>query len=303
MKNYRLLVAVLSIALTFATVSCDDFDKGHYYYNDDNRPFSLEYVNGLLIQWGSDDLDPDVKEAVQEIVESMVYVPSGTFKMGSNKKEDEKPRHDVSLSWFYMAKVTVTQKQWTAIMGEENPLWSEDFGKGEDYPANFISYEQAQEFINRLNKYAGLTYKMLYGMQFRLPTEAEWEYAACGGRVSDGHTYIVDDYIYSGSDNADLVAWYRGNANGKMHISGELEPNRLGLYDMSGNVWEWCSDYYGGYTSGNSDNPTGPATGTKRVVRGGSFSYESDFCRCKARNSLPEKNQSVSVGLRLAVSK
>ncbi len=285
MKTKTLLLA---IALCCVVVSCErdpDFVKGQYLYENQE----LTYVNGLLIQWGSDDLSVDVKDAVWEIVTSMVYVNGGTFSMGSENTvyPNEHPVHNVTLSDYYLAKVTITQKQWDAIMGE-NSLWSENYGKGDNYPANFISYEQAKQFIKRLNDYSGL--------KFRLPTEAEWEYAACGGQQSQG-------YSYSGSNDANMVAWHRGNANGAMHPVAKRVPNELGLYDMSGNVWEWCSDWYGIYPTESVTNPTGPATGSKRVVRGGSFTYDAEFSRCKTRNYLPETNQSLAVGLRLAISK
>jgi formylglycine-generating enzyme required for sulfatase activity len=294
MKNKIVICLVLSVLLAGIYVSCErdpQFVKGEYTY-ENNR---LNYINGLLIQWGREDLSDDVKDAVREIVTSMVFVDGGTTSIGSYNNSgfppEENPIHHVSLSDYYMSKVTINQKQWTAIMGE-NPLWDESYGKGDDYPANFTSYQQAQQFIDLLNQYSGL--------KFRMPTEAEWEYAACGGKHSD-------DYTYSGSNDADQVAWHRDNANGTMHPSAKLKANSLGMYDMSGNVWEWCSDWYGSYTGDDANNPiannpTGPASGTKRVVRGGSFTYEAKYCRCKARNCLPETNQSLAVGLRLAIS-
>lgn len=287
MKNKIVICLVLSVLLAGISVSCErdpQFVKGEYTY-ENNR---LNYINGLLIQWGREDLSDDVKDAVREIVTSMIRVDGGTFTMGANNglSSDENPAHNVFLFDYYMAEVTVTQKQWTAIMGE-NSLWNESYGKGDDYPANFISYQQAQQFIDLLSQYSGL--------KFRMPTEAEWEYAACGGK----HSY---DYTYSGSNDADQVAWHRDNASGTMHPSAKLKANSLGMFDMSGNVWEWCSDWYGSYTGEYANNPTGPASGTKRVVRGGSFTYEAKYCRCKARNCLPEANQSLAVGLRLVIS-
>lgn len=282
------LYILLTIVLSCVVFSCErdpQFVKGQYHYENQE----LIYVNGLLIQWSSDDLSDDIKDAVREIVASMIFVKGGSFTMGSNNSlsfPDELPTHSVTLSDYYLAKVPITQKQWAAIMGE-NPLWSENYGKGDDYPANFISYGQAKLFIERLNEYSG--------MQFRMPTEAEWEYAACGGQSSN-------NYTYSGDNNVNAVAWYRDNAYGKMHLPASLKPNELGLYDMSGNVWEWCSDWYGNYSSVNVTNPTGPSTGTKRVVRGGSFTYEAVYSRCKTRNCLSENNQSLAVGLRLALT-
>lgn len=289
MKTKVLSTILLAVILSLTTVSCErdpEFVKGQYQYENQE----LTYVNGLLIAWSSNDLSDEIKDAVRDIVASMVFVEGGTFTMGSDNATfpDEQPTHRVTLSDFYLAKVTVTQKQWSAIMGE-NPLWSENYGKGDNYPANFTSYEQAKLFIERLNEYSG--------MQFRMPTEAEWEYATCGGKYSQSTSYT-----FSGSNDVNEVAWHRDNAGGTMHPVAKLKPNELGLHDMSGNVWEWCSDWYGNYPSESLTNPTGPSTGTKRVVRGGSFTYEAVYSRCKTRNCLSETNQSLAVGLRLAVS-
>lgn len=281
-------VILIVIGLLGPFVSCErdpEFVKGQYRYENEE----LTYINDLVVQWGSDELSDDVKNAVREIVTSMTFIEGGIFTMGSSGDaffSDEQPAHRVTVSDFYIANVTVTQKQWEALMGT-NILWNDNFGKGDDYPANFVSYDQALLFISRLNKCSGL--------KFRLPTEAEWEYAAIGGRKSKG-------YDYSGSDEADNVAWHRGNAGSKMHPSSQLAPNELGLYDMSGNLYEWCSDWYGDYTQANETNPIGPLMGNKRVVRGGSFTYDAEFSRCKARNRLSETNQSVAVGLRLVIS-
>ena len=292
MKTETFLSRVLTIVLFLVAASCDrgpQFVKGQYIYENQE----LTCLNDLIIEWDSDNLSDDIKDVVREIVASMTFVKGGSFTMGSNdiySFSDEQPTHTVSLSDYYIAKVTITQKQWTTIMGKENPLWSDSYGKGDNFPANFISFEQAKQFVSRLNTYSGL--------QFRLPTEAEWEYAACGGKQYNDYIYI-----YSGSDIVSTVAWYRDNANGIMHPVATLAHNDLGLYDMSGNVWEWCSDWYGSYATNSVTDPVGPTSGTKRVVRGGSFSYEARYSRCKTRNCLPETNQSFAVGLRLALSK
>lgn len=289
MKKINPIAIVVLLLLSISSISCEkdpDFVKGQYLYQNQE----LICLNELLIQWSSDDISEDVKDAVREIVATMVLVQGGTFTMGTDDEyssPDEQPVHKVTLSDYYLANVTVTQKQWAAIMGD-NTLWDESYGKGDGYPANFISFEEVNHFIQKLNEYSGL--------RFRLPTESEWEYAACGGRHSQG-------FLYSGSNVPDEVAWHRGNADYKMHLSALLRPNELGLYDMSGNVWEWCSDYYGSYSTDDVTNPTGPATGTKRVVRGGSFTYDADYARCKARNCIAETNHSLAVGLRLAISK
>lgn len=292
MKIRFYLSIILTILFACVVISCEreSFNKGQYRY--DNQEL-IRIENGLMIQWGSDTLSDEIKDAVREIVTSMVYVDKGAFIMGTEYNPifpDESPAHVVSLSDFYLGKVVVTQKQWRTIMGE-NPLWNKSYGKGENYPANFVSFIEAKQFIHKLNEYSGL--------QFRMPTEAEWEYAACGGAFS--HFYD-STFIYSGSDVADFVAWHRDNSNGTMHPVATLDPNQLRLFDMSGNVWEWCSDWYGPYMDDEATDPIGPPSGTKHVVRGGSFTYEPVYARCKARNSLSETNQSLAVGLRLAIS-
>lgn len=293
MRTTKYILVISTLILSCIIISCDTdpyIKPGNYYYYYGN----LDKINGMPIQW-SEDVSNEVKDAVLEIVANMLSVRGGDFEMGANDPTyvEEMPAHTVTLSSYYISATTVTQKQWTAIMGNENPLWSESYGKGDDYPANFVSYEQAKQFIAVLNNYSGL--------KFRMPTEAEWEYAACGGNEHQG-------YIYSGSNNANEVAWHRGNADGKMHPVATLSPNKFGfgwhdkgLYDMSGNVWEWCSDWYGSYSASSATNPTGPATGKKRVVRGGSFTYDAEYARCKARNYLSPNNQSLAIGLRLAM--
>jgi len=204
----------------------------------------------------------------------MVFVSGGTFQMGSNDDEaedDEKPVHEVFVSSFYISKYEITQKQWTAVMGS-NP----SFFKGDYLPIESVSWEDCQRFIGELNK--------ITGKRYRLPTEAEWEYAAKGGNRSRG-------FKYSGSDNVDEVAWYGGNSNGKTHPVGRKRPNELGLFDMSGNVWEWCADWYDEnyYQNSPRNNPGGPSSGEARVLRGGSWIYNYRSCRTSNRDGyLPD---------------
>ena len=161
---------------------------------------------------------------------NMVFVQGGSFQMGSNNgQSDEKPVHSVTVSDFYIVKYEVTQKEWRDIMGSNPSKW-----KGDNLPVEKVSWDDVQTFIKKLNAKTGLNY--------RLPTEAEWEYAARGGNKSNG-------YKYSGSNDIGSVAWYASNSGSKTHSVGQKKPNELGIYDMTGNVWEWCNDWYGDYSS------------------------------------------------------
>ena len=199
----------------------------------------------------------------------MVWVSGGTFTMGATSEQgsdawdSEKPAHSVTLSGYYIGKYEVTQAQWKAVM-EDNPSRF----KGDNLPVEQVSWNDVQEFIRKLNQ--------LTGKKYRLPTEAEWEYAARGGGNSRG-------YKYSGSDNIGSVAWYDGNSSSKTHPVGTKSPNELGIYDMSGNVYEWCSDWYGSYNSSSRRNPKGPAGGSYRVIRSGCWHFNARFCRVSHR--------------------
>jgi formylglycine-generating enzyme required for sulfatase activity len=219
----------------------------------------------------------------------MVYVEGGTFTMGATSEQgsdaysDERPTHSVTVSDFYIGKYEVTQAQWRAVMGS-NP----SYFTGDNLPVKQVSWDDIQEFITKLNTMTGKT--------FRLPTEAEWEYAARGGNKSKG-------YKYSGSNTLDNVAWYTNNSGGKTHPVGQKQPNELGLYDMSGNVWEWCQDWYGSYSSSSQTNPTGPSSGSCRVLRGGSWDRNARRCRVSYRDgrTFPDY-RSYDSGFRLACS-
>ena len=217
----------------------------------------------------------------------MVEVRGGTFRMGATSEQGsdaydwEKPVHSVTLSGYYIGKTEVTQALWKAVMGS-NPS---EF-KGDDLPVERVSWYDCQEFIRELNA--------LTGQNFRLPTEAEWEFACRGGNNSRG-------YKYSGSNYIDNVAWYDGNSEDKTHPVATKLPNELGLYDMSGNVWEWCSDWNGKYSSGAQTNPKGPYDGSYRVIRGGSWIFSVGYCRSSRRyNDIP-MYRNYCFGLRLAL--
>ncbi len=225
---------------------------------------------------------------LNKLINNMVYVSGGTFTMGATSEQgseawdNEKPTHSVTLSSFYLCKYEVTQALWRAVMGN-NPS---NF-KGHNLPVESVSWNDCQTFISRLNS--------LTGKNFRLPTEAEWEYAARGGNRSR-------DYKYSGSNVLSDVAWYYDNSGYKTHPVGSKSPNELGFYDMSGNVYEWCSDWKGAYSSSSQTNPAGPSSGSYRVYRGGSWVNGAQGCRSSTRDNCSPDNRYSNLGLRLALS-
>ena len=213
----------------------------------------------------------------------MIPVQGGTFQMGSNDGEDdEKPVHNVTLSSYYIGQTEVTQALWKAVMGSNPSHFKGDLQR----PVENVSWEDCQKFIQKINR--------LTGLQFRLPTEAEWEYAARGGNKSRG-------YLYSGSNNLDVVAWYDKNSGLKPHPVGTKSPNELGLYDMSGNVYESCQDWYDGYSYNSQTNPTGPSSGTHHVSRGGGWAHGFWGSRVSYRSFSDPKEPSSGCGLRLAL--
>ena len=218
----------------------------------------------------------------------MIKVEGGTFSMGATSEQEydalscEKPVHSVTLSDYYIGETEVTQELWEAVMGS-NPSY---FEGDNQRPVENVSWNDCQKFIKKLNR--------LTGKEFRLPTEAEWEYAARGGKYSRG-------YKYSGSDNADEVAWYDSNSGSKTHTVKTKKDNELGLYDMSGNVWEWCNDWWGCYQSNSQTNPTGPSEGESRVLRGGGWCYFDMGVRVSRRDYLTPGYRHIIIGLRLAL--
>ena len=225
---------------------------------------------------------------LNKLINNMVYVSGGTFTMGGTSEQgndaydDEKPTHSVTLSSYYICKYEVTQALWRAVMGS-NP----SYFKGDNLPVECVSWNDCQTFINRLNSYTG--------RNFRLPTEAEWEFAARGGNYSR-------HYKYSGSNYIGDVAWYDGNSGSRTHPVGTKQANELGLYDMSGNVYEWCSDWYGSYSSYSQSNPTGATSGSYRVERGGSWYGDARYCRSSDRDDFAPGDSNCYLGLRLVLS-
>ena len=219
---------------------------------------------------------------LNKLINNMVYVSGGTFIMGGDESSDQTPTHSVTLSSYYICKYEVTQALWRAVMGSNPSKF-----KGDNLPVEQVSWNDCQTFINRLNNYTG--------RNFRLPTEAEWEFAARGGNYSR-------HYKYSGSNHIDDVAWYTDNSGNRTHPVGTKQANELGLYDMSGNVWEWCSDWYGSYSSYSQSNPTGATSGFGRVERGGNWCGLARYCCSSHRSYYAPGNSFDDLGLRLVLS-
>ena len=217
----------------------------------------------------------------------MVPVKGGTFTMGSTSEQgddyydDEKPTHRVTVGDYYIGKFEVTQELWEAVMDT-----NQSYFKGKKLPVENVSWVDVQEFLTKLNK--------ITGENFRLPTEAEWEFAARGGNKSRG-------YKYCGSSGIDNVAWYTMNSGYKTHPVGQKSPNELGLYDMSGNVWEWCQDWYDTYSEDSQTNPKGASKGLTRVLRGGGWLISSRSCRVSMRSSYNPIRTYNDTGFRLAL--
>ena len=219
----------------------------------------------------------------------MVYVSGGTFTMGATSEQGsdayywEQPAHSVTLSGYYIGKYEVTQALWKAVMGSNPSSF-----KGDNLPVENVSWNDVQKFLRKLNA--------MTGKRYRLPTEAEWEFAARGGNSSRG-------YKYSGSNSIGNVAWYDGNSSDRTHAVGTKSPNELGIYDMSGNVYEWCQDWYSSsyYGSSPRTNPKGPNSGSNRVRRGGSWGHDAGRCRVLSRSGYSPVHRDNSLGFRLAL--
>lgn len=213
-------------------------------------------------------------------VEGFSFVMGGTSEQENAVETNEKPIHRVVLSNYYISETEVMQRLWKTVMGN-NPS---NF-LGDSLPVENVNFDDCHEFITRLNSLTGRT--------FRLPTEAEWEFAARGGKKTES-------YIYSGSDTVDLVAWCMGNCNDSTHIVASKAPNELGLYDMSGNVLEWCEDWYGKYDGEEQNNPRGPETGSAKIVRGGAWFMDPKYSRVSFRAGYNPK-KGYGTGLRLVM--
>ena len=259
-----------------------DGTKVKYPYEVLDRIETYNYDEEIPEETGSGEF------TVNGVTFTMLPVEGGTFTMGATSEQgsdaysDESPTHQVTVSSFYIGKYEVTQELWAAVMGSNPSNFS-----GTNLPVETVSWDDIQTFISKLNELTGRT--------FRLPTEAEWEYAARGGNKSKG-------YKYSGSNTIGDVAWYSGNSSSKTHEVGTKAPNELGLYDMSGNVWEWCSDWFGSYSSSSQTDPTGPSSGSNRVLRGGSWFNNAGYCRVSYRHNYTPSYRYYLYGFRLVLA-
>lgn len=265
-----IVIGVIAVVGVIIGVNSNSFDS----VNPNQSGSNASYSNGVL--------------NVNGVTYDMIKVQAGAFTMGATSEmkdpfDHEKPTHQVTLTNdYYIGKTEVTQALWKAVMGN-NPS---EF-KGENLPVESVSWNDCQKFISKLNS--------LTGQNFRLPTEAEWEFAARGGNNSN-------HYQYSGSNKLGDVAWYGGNSGNETHAVATKYPNELGLYDMSGNVWELCSDWDGKYSSSSQTNPTGPNSGSLRVLRGGSWLEDAGGCRSSNRARDYPDSSDCYHGFRLALA-
>lgn len=293
---YYLFAFLLAYSLCVGFVSCSNDDDDTPESGQNNDQSSTGGNNG-----NSEDDDkknendslPDMQDILRaytvhvdnpddSVLFKMVFVEGGTFQMGSNNgNANERPEHSVTLDSYYIGQTEVTQKLWKIVMGN-NP----SYFKGDNLPVESVSWYACQDFIAKLNK--------ITGENFRLPTEAEWEFAARGGVKSKGYTY-------SGSNNINDVAWYYSNSNDRTHPVASKMPNELGIYDMSGNVSEWCQDYPYNYSSEAQLNPIGSKPDPNRMHRGGDFDWDADVCRVISRSHDAAVLADFDKGLRLVL--
>jgi formylglycine-generating enzyme required for sulfatase activity len=251
-------------------------------------PKLAERMVGPIIHQDTDDNSGGISDAGQTASDDMVLVSAGTFMMGSSIGESgrnsDELQHQVTISkGFYMSKYEITQAEWKAVMGS-NP----SYFKGDDLPVEGVSWYDAVAYCNALSEKMGLTpaYTIAYSINktivmwnrdangYRLPTEAEWEYACRAGTTT---AYYSGDRVVS-------AGWYDSNSGGRTHPGGEKKENAFGLYDMHGNVWEWCWDWYGDYDTSSLADPDGATSGGSRVLRGGSWNYDAKSARSAIRN-------------------
>lgn len=273
----------------------DDLLKGlndlkNHDINGDGK-VTIDDVAALvdLCLHGDEEAEDNSVFNVNGVTFKMVAVKGGKFNMGTTNElgmgTNEGPLHEVSLSDYMIGETQVTQELWKAVMGVNPSKYMGDLKR----PVERVTWNDCQQFIAKLNQ--------MTGKKFRLPTEAEWEYAARGGALNEGH-------IVAGCDIANIknYAWYKSNSNGETHPVGQKLPNELGIYDMSGNVAEWVNDFYKNpYPSEAQTNPTGPASGSFRIYRGGGYSSIAAACRCAYRYPASPDYKVDFLGLRLVL--
>lgn len=274
MSKYQ--ICKLCLCLVIALCELPLMAQGVIVYKKDGSKVKYPYetIDSIVTYNYDDVIEDEVGEnrtfTVNGVSFTMVAVKGGTFTMGATSEQtgadsNESPTHLVTLSDYYIGETEVTQELWQAVMGS-NPS---NFTGNLQRPVEKVSWNDCQTFITKLNALTGET--------FSLPTEAEWEYAARGGNKAQG-------YLYSGSNTIGDVAWYTSNSSSTTHPVKTKQPNELGIYDMSGNVWEWCSDWYGSYSSSAQTDPVGPSSGSFRVLRGGSWFNSATYCRVANRD-------------------
>jgi len=245
-------------------------------------------VNNALSKKQVKERDSLMAVSILNLDSNFIFVEGGAFEMGLpdtstiEGSEIEKPRHTINLKSFYILKTLVTQALWYSVM-DSNPSFHKNCFT---CPVENVSWNDAETFIKKLNA--------LKKGHYRLPTEAEYEYAARGGKKSKG-------FDYSGSNDENKVAWYANNSKDQSHPVGEKKPNELGLVDMSGDVWEWCSDWFNMYyyKVSPSDNPQGPAQGEKKVLRGGTWMSLDEGCLVISRGALMPASKDKFTGFRI----
>ena len=266
--------------------------------------YGLQTVSGrntvywdALGEWGEFSSDVTVKVVIPDTIRriviadvpfTFVYVQGGTYMMGASdtkKKSLSDAPHQVTVSSFYIATTEVTQRQWQAVMADKRPVSKKNM------PVNFVSYNDAQLFVQQLSN--------LTGMRIDIPTEAEWEYAARGG-------VRTRNYRFAGSNNSHEVAWIgrmptEDNDYNPINPVAKKRPNEIGLYDMTGNLYEWCRDWYASYDTNFKVNPEGPKQGEHRVARGGSWQNKSGECEVHSRFHFPPSNRMSDTGLRIVI--
>ena len=286
-KIFLLLLSLFLLVGTLSITSCSKNDDTPANTPSDTDPLPTPVPQRIQ----SDTF------TVNGVTFVMMLVKAGTFTMGAtpeqeNPNDDESPAHQVTLTNdYYLGQTEVTQQLWQAVLGPIPPFFEGDNLQGDSLPMIQVSWDECQNFISRLND--------LTGRQFRLPTEAEWEFAARGGNNNRG-------YQYAGSNNPNDVAWYYNNSYNNSDIRPHpvmtKSPNELGFYDMSGNVDEWCQDGYGPYRNVSQTNPTGAMQFSERVMRGGNWYSNANKCRVACRNSHPPYASNFYIGFRLALS-